>query len=308
MNPWLARALRLAGLGVIVSLLYLFVRTIDGAALVAALRGARPWLLVPAVAVAYFMLWCAAFGLRIMLAPRYAVSTARLFRYTIVAYAGSVIAPARAGELARLWLLKERDGVPIADAAAAAVAHKLVDGLAMFVIAAPIPLCLPDLPAWVGRTIGIGALIAIAVFGALYVAVGRIGGEGRTSWLARFIAGMHVLRSPRRLWLVLAAQLVAWAADLGMIACVLAAVGIDLPLPAGLLILFTLNVTLVVPTPGHLGALEVGVFAATRLLGVPDERALAFALLYHACLIVPILVAGLALELPLLLGRTPAPD
>ena len=146
MNRWLARALRLAGLGVIVSLLYLFVRTIDGAALVAALRGARPWLLVPAVAVAYFMLWCAAFGLRIMLAPRYSVSTARLFRYTIVAYAGSVIAPARAGELARLWLLKERDGVPIADAAAAAVAHKLVDGLAMFVIAAPIPLCLPDLP------------------------------------------------------------------------------------------------------------------------------------------------------------------
>ena len=80
-------------------LLWLFVRELDWHQLGVALRDARWWPLLPAVAIAFGMLWCAAFGLRIMLAPRHVVSTPRLFRYTIVAYAASVIAPARAGEL-----------------------------------------------------------------------------------------------------------------------------------------------------------------------------------------------------------------
>jgi uncharacterized membrane protein YbhN (UPF0104 family) len=298
----LALVLRLALLGAMAVLLWLFIRELDWHQLGVALRDATWWPLLPAIAIAFGMLWCAAFGLRIMLAPRHAVSTPRLFRYTIVAYAASVIAPARAGELVRLWLLKQRDGVPIADAAAAVVAQKVVDGLTMILFVAPTPLLVPDLPTWVGRAIAIVAAITLVLFVVLYVAVGRQTGEPRTTWLGRFIAGMHVLRSPRRLWLAAGAQLLAWAIDLVMVACVLHAVGIELPVTAGLLILFTLNLTIIVPTPANLGSLEVGVFAATRILGVDDERALAFALLYHACLVVPILVAGLALELRLLLG------
>jgi len=289
-------------------LLWLFVRELDWHQLGTALRDARWWPLVPAVAIAFAMLWCAAFGLRVMLSPRYAVSTPRLFRYTIVAYAASVITPARAGELVRLWLLKQRDGVPIADSAAAVVAQKLVDGLTMILFVAPTPLLVPDLPAWVGHAITIVTSVVVVVFVALYVAVGRLTDQPRKTWMTRFIAGMHVLRSPRRLLLVAGAQLLAWAIDLVMVSCVLYAVGIDLPVTAGLLILFTLNLTIMVPTPANLGSLEVGVFAATRILGVDDEPALAFALLYHACLVVPILVAGLVLELRLLLGRKPGTD
>ncbi len=309
MNRRLALLVRVALIGAMAVLLWLFVRELDWNRLGVELRAARWWPLVPAVAIAFGMLWCAAFGLRVMLAPRYAVSTPRLFRYTIVAYAASVVTPLRAGELVRLWLLKRRDGVPIADSAAAVAALKLVDGLTMILFVSPIPLLVPDLPLWVGRAIALVAAVAIAAFVVLYLVVGRrLSGEIRTTWLARFIAGLHVLRSPRRLLLAAGAQLVAWAIDLVMVACVLHAVGIELPVTAGLLILFTLNLTIIVPAPANLGTLEVGVFAATRMLGVDDERALAFALLYHACLVVPILVAGLALELRLLLGPPTNPS
>jgi len=44
---------------------------------------------------------CKAAAWRIMLAPQYPVPVARLFRYTISAFAASVIAPARAGEILR---------------------------------------------------------------------------------------------------------------------------------------------------------------------------------------------------------------
>lgn len=260
---------------------------------------ARLWPVFPAVAIAFAMLWLAAISLRVMLAPNHDVSTPRLFRYTIVAYAASVIAPLRAGDVLRLWLMKQRDGVPIADGAAAVVAQKIVDGLAMFAVAAPIPLLLPDLPAWVGRTIAIGALVALIAFVACYVALPRAKN--------RFIAGMHVLRSPRRLAIAFAAQLAAWLVDLAMVDLVLYAVGIDLPLAAGLLVLLTLNLAIIVPVPANVGSLEVGAIAATRVLGVPDEQALGFALLYHACLVVPILVAGLALELRVLVGGATPP-
>ena len=124
----------------------------------------------------------------------------------------------------------------------------------------------------------------------------------------RFIAGMHALRSPRRLLIVGGTLLVTWFADLAMVSLLLYAVGIDLPIAAGLLILFTLNLTIMVPAPANIGSLEVGVVVATRLFGVADERALAFALLYHACLVVPIFVAGFALEMRILLGREPRAD
>ncbi len=293
-----------AAVGVLV---WLCVREIAWDEVGAALRDTRVWPLVPAVAIAFWMLWCAAFGLRIMLAPRHAVSTPRLFRYTIVAYAASVVTPLRAGELVRLWLLKRRDAVPVAEAAAAVVAQKFIDGVTMIVLVAPTPLLVPGLPAWVGRAILIGAGIAVVGFVALSLAYDRVAGRVEATWLVRFVAGMHVVKSPRRLALVIGAHLAAWIADLAMVALVLYAVGIDLPIASGLLILFTLNLTIMVPTPANLGSLQVGVFAATRLLGVDDARALAFAIVYHACLVVPILVAGFALELPIMLGRSGQP-
>jgi len=241
---------------------------------------------------------------RILLAPRHVVKTSRLFRYTIAAFATSVIAPARAGEVVRLWTLKRREQVPLADTAAVAVAEKLLDGVSMLMLVAPIPWLLPGLPAWVGESILVCAAIALVVFGALFVAVGRVDLHEKSSWLARFIAGMHVVRSARRLAASLGVLVLVWLADLAMVTLVLYAVGIDLPIAAGLLILFTTNLTIMVPsTPAQVGALEVGALAATRLLGVPDEPAVAFALLYHGLQVFPLLAAGLWLELPLVLGR-----
>ena len=46
-----------------------------------------------------------------MLLPVADIPLARLFRYSVTNYAVSTLLPARLGELARVWLLKRRDGV-----------------------------------------------------------------------------------------------------------------------------------------------------------------------------------------------------
>lgn len=304
MDKRLALLLRLVAIALIAVLLWWFARELEWGKLGAAIGGARLWPLVVAAALNFVCLWGKAACWRILLAPKHHVKIARLFRYTIAAFATSVIAPARAGEVVRLWTLKRRDGVPIADTAAVAVGEKLLDGCSMLLLVAPVPWLLPDLPSWVGQAIIVCSAVAVVALVVLGILVRRVDATENASWLRRFIAGMHVLRSPRRMLGSLAVLIGVWLADFAMVTLVLYAVGIDAPAAAGLLILFTTNLTIMVPsTPAQIGALEVGAIAATRLLHIPDEPALAFALLYHALQVLPLLAAGLILELPLVIGR-----
>jgi glycosyltransferase 2 family protein len=294
----------------------------DFATLGRAFAAASLWPLVLAAALNFVCLSIKAVCWRLMLAPRHRVSVLRLFRVTIATFAASAIAPARAGEVLRVWTLKRREGVPVADTAAVAVAEKLLDGLAIVILVAPIPWLLPGLPSWVATAIGVCAAIGVVVFVGLVIAIGRVkpkpgnGGEAEEpapgTLVRRFLAGMHVLRSPRRLLGTMALLLVMWTLDLGQVMAVLYAVGVDLPIAGGILVLFTLNLTIAVPsTPAQVGALEVGALVGLGLLGVPREAGLAFALLYHATQVIPLVAAGLVLELRLVLGRdveAPAPD
>jgi glycosyltransferase 2 family protein len=325
MNRRLTVAIRIVVIGVIAAGLWWFVREMDFAKLGESLRSARAWPLVLAAALNFVCLWGKAVCWRIMLAPRHKVGVNRLFRYTIAAFAASAIAPARAGEVLRVWTLKRRDGVPAADTAAVAVAEKLLDGISMLILVAPVPLLLHGLPWQAVATIVGCAAIALGMFIFLFIAVGRVGREAAQhgqadptrpaadahveasappSLMRRFLAGMHVLRSPKRLLGSLALLIFVWAADLGEVMAVLYALGIDLPIAGGMLVLFSLNVAIAIPsTPAQAGALEVGALAALELLHVGHEQALAFALLYHALQVVPLIAAGMILEYRLVLGR-----
>jgi uncharacterized membrane protein YbhN (UPF0104 family) len=300
-NGKLGLLLRLACVALVVVGVVYFARSVDTDKLGASLARASLWPIALAAVLNFGCQWGKAVCWRVMLAPRFVVPTRQLMRYTIVTAAASALAPARAGEVLRAWLLRRRHGVTIAEVAAVSLAEKLLDAIAMLLLAAPVPWLLPTLPGWVGRSIAITAGIAIAAFAVLYALIGRVQGA---SWFARFLDGLHVIRAPRRLALAIGAMIVVWLIDLAMVLLVLHAVGVELPIAGGILILFTLNLAIVVPsTPGQVGALELGALVATDLLGVPREPAIAFALLYHFLQVIPIVIAGLALELRLVIGR-----
>lgn len=303
-------ALRVVAIAAIATWLFIFLRDFDWHRLGREIEHAHLWPLAIAAVLNFVCLWGKAACWHVVLAPRYIVPTTALFRYTIAAFAASVIAPARAGELIRVWVLKKRHGVTITDCAAVAITEKLLDGLSMMMLVAPVPWLVPGLPSWVGHAMAACGAIAAVIFAAVWFMVGRIepGAEGG-SWFARFVGGMHVVRSPRRLLLATAALMLTWLADLAMVNLVMYAVGIHLPFGSGLLVLFTLNLTIAVPsTPGQVGALEAGVLAATRLLHIPDEPAFAFALLYHVLQILPLLIVALLTEAPLMFMKPTADD
>jgi len=300
----LSLAIRLVAVAAIAVSLWWFIRHIDFAAVVAAFAAAHAGWLVVAVVASFACLFAKAVCWQILLAPRHRVSVGRLFRYEIAANAASAITPARAGELLRVWILKRRDGVPAADTTAIVVAGKNLEYAALVVLVAPVPWLLPALPRWVGGTIALCGAIVGAVLVAFWVAVGRVDAARSPTALRRFIAGMAFLRNPRRLAASLVVCVVMWAADLGAVMAVLYAVDIDTSVAAGVLVLFAVAMTVMWPsTPAQVGALEVGALTALDLLHVGTEAAFAFALLYHVVRVVPVLAAGLVLELRLVVGR-----
>lgn len=310
MNRTLKLAIRILVIGLIAAGLWWFVREMDFAEFGKQMRSAKLWPLLVAAGLNFVCLWGKAVCWRIMLAPRHKVGVWRLFRYTIATFAASAIAPARAGEVLRVWTLKRHDGVPVADTAAVAVAEKLLDGISMLILVAPVPFLLHGLPWKVAGAIVGCAAIAIAMFIGLYVAVGRVDeGTSSRTWMRRFLAGMHVLRSPKRLLGSLVLLILVWSADLGEVMAVFYALDMDLPIAAGLLVLFSLNVAIAIPsTPAQVGALELGAIAALQLLHVGGEKAGAFALLYHGLQVIPLIVAGLIFEYRLVLGREGEPN
>jgi uncharacterized protein (TIRG00374 family) len=111
--------------------------------------------------------------------------------------------------------------------------------------------------------------------------------------LAGIQQGLRAVRSPRAIGRALAASLAAWTLELVVLAVALRSVGIALPVPAIVVVLMGINVMLAVPvTPGNLGTLEVGATLALLGFGVAREKALAFAICYHALQSIPLIVLG----------------
>jgi uncharacterized membrane protein YbhN (UPF0104 family) len=291
--PWQRRALRaLLAAGVMLAV-WLTLRHIDWEAFKKALVAADvSWLLL-AMACNFALLAAKSWSWHILLWPRFDVPTSRILRYSIAAFGVSSITPVRAGEALRVWLLKDRDGVPMKVAVGVAAVEKICDTVALLFIIAPLPWFLPNLPTAVARTIGSAWLVFLGIVAAAW---GLRHVLLRQPRLARLFAALHGLFDIPRAQLIRAFALLfcGWGIDLGMLLAVGIAVHVPLPWSEGLLILLFLNLAIAIPsTPAQVGAMEMGIIAGLTLLGIQGERAIAFALLYHGIQILPLMLAML---------------
>jgi uncharacterized membrane protein YbhN (UPF0104 family) len=298
------RVLAVAAVGVAA---YLILRRLDFAALRAALAQARPALLLLAIGCNAGNFLFRAVMWRIMLHEERPLPIGRLVRYTVAAFAASALTPARAGEVLRLWLLRRHHQISYARSAGAALAEKLLDGLALVVLVAPLPWLALPLPAWTGRAvfglaIGGVTLLAGAVLITRYMRPGRR--------LGSFLGQISILREPVTLVKALGAALGAGVFDLGTLWFTLEAFHISHGFGGAAFVLLVTNAALVIPsTPGNIGALEAGAVVALDVLGVPRPQGVAFALVYHALQLGPLLLfAALNLRLILGAGALQAPE
>lgn len=237
---------------------------------------------------------------RLVLRPPQPIPLWRFVRYTIIGSASSALLPARAGEAVRVWLLSELEHVPAVEAIGAALAERALDVASMVLVLAPLPWLLPDAPHWVTRALWLLTLAGAVIVIAVSLLARRGGREPGTGLVGRLARALAPLASPARLGLALLILLAAWLLDLAALMLVARSLGLALPPAAPLLVLLSVNLAIAVPAaPAQLGSHEAGTLVALSLLHVDRPDAIAFALLYHAAHVLPLLVAA-ALDAPLL--------
>ncbi len=269
-----AIAVRVLASLVVAVLVVLALRTMDLRALRAALAGVALPPLALAAVLSFSMLVVKAGYWRTILSPVARVPLRTMLWYTISATGASVVLPVRGGEALRVYWLHKRHAVPLPVLAATVGFEKVFDITSLLLLVTPLPWLLPQ-ETWMARLRFLAPLLLVVLTVAFFLA--RRGRE-RFAWIAQ----LRVFDSLRTSGAALACVLSSWVADVLLILVVLSALGLPVRVEAALLVIFAANVAIAIPAaPGNVGSLELGVgFALTRL-GVPEERAAAFAILYH---------------------------
>jgi glycosyltransferase 2 family protein len=229
------------------------------------------------------------------------------------------VLPARAGELARPFMLsRERPDVPFSASLASVAVDRVFDAIVVVLLLAlsvlephfPNTITLGDetmsvtalvrgfviLPAVL--TVGLYALVffpdrLIKLFELFARPVSRKLETMGSQMLRRFAEGLSVLRNPKHFFAVFAWTLAHWLVQPLAFWIGFRAFGIEVPLLATLFVQGVIVIVVALPsTPGFAGVYELGAVASLAAYGVDSTRALTWALVFHLASFIPITLVG----------------
>lgn len=295
------RALLQRGLEVGISLIFLTValRNIDWSALWEALLHANYLWLIPGVLITVALLYLKGWRWQLLFYPEHRLPFGTVMTALCTGYLVSNIFPARAGELARLVLLVSEQPVSVARTLSTIIVERLLDLLTLIMVLAVL-LPFVHLPADMARAAQVITLAALA--GALLMILFSFWKERLLRWahlllgrirfldrpqiydaIAHLIDGFAALRGRMGL-LLIGLSLLGWVGVIGMAWSAAQAIPLPVPItaPAFAVVVTTLGM-LLPSTPGYVGVFHgLVVLALVTPFGVPQDRAMSFALLWHA--------------------------
>lgn len=278
-------------------------------------------LLVMAAGVWYFaamLVISVRWGL--LINPLKRVPLLRLFQLVAIGYMGNNVYPFRSGEALRAVLLNRWERIPLGRIAATVVVERVFDGLVMlcFVVLPLlfIELAAPEirLAASVTAPFFVGALAVFLVLAARpealkkFVSIftvrmpARIAAviNGLTDELLAGLVGLRSLVAVARVFIV---SVASWALEASVYWLVAIAFGLDVSYAVMLVVVGTVNLAGLVPaSPGQFGVFEFFASLVLMAAGVPEETALAYALLVHLTIWLPPTLLGFGVLTRLGLG------
>ena len=295
-RPGRQRALRLAGLAVIVAFAALAFAEVDVRRVLSTLAAANPMWLVAAALANVVNLWVHAVRWAVVIRqPAVRLRLSDVFEALVAGYATGIAVPARAGDLVRSHLLARRTGLSTPEVLASAAVDYVIGTAALVPLLALVGLATP-LPAWARDAMLAAAVASGAGVVGVFLLRPKPGAPAADSGIgglvSRFRGGLAVVREPGAIARCAAWGLVGWGADLLVAWCALAAVGLDAGwAEAGLAVVATAAVNAVAISPGNAGPFELAAMLPLTGVGIAHEPALAFALLLHVAHLAP--VAGI---------------
>jgi uncharacterized membrane protein YbhN (UPF0104 family) len=225
-----------------------------------------------------------------------------VFDAMVAGFAVGVAVPARAGDLVRAHLLARRTGLStVAVVGAAAVDY--VVGTATLVPLIVLTGVATPLPDWARHALLLTSIMAAAGIALVFLfrppaedlgpAGEPDGGSPSPGLVTRLRSGLAAARDPIALARAFAWGFAGWGAELAVAWATLAAIGVEPSVAvASLVVVATAAANAIAVSPGNAGPFELAAMLPLAGLGVPTERALAFALLLHVVHLAPAAVLG----------------
>jgi len=221
----------------------------------------------------------------------------------------NIFAPARLGDLARAYLMGEARSTSKVYVLGTVVVEKILDLVFLLLVL----LCVVSqmaLPGWLASPalrLGVTSVLLVALVGlltwqrqAVANLVGKLAGclpGSWSDWLVQKIGlalkSLDVFQQPKPLAGVIAWSIIAWLLAVSTNLLVFAAMGLQLSIWTGLLLLVVLQVGLAVPSsPGRIGVFHYLVVITLLAFGVDREAALGCGVMLHLVTIAPIGIVG----------------
>lgn len=299
------------GLAISLACLFLAVRIIDLGEASATLARAQVLPILLALATLAITLAAKALRWKVLFYPRYGqVQFVNAFPVLIIGQMANSLFPLRLGEVARAYLIGEREEVSKAFALGTIALEKAIDMfMALLLLVALIPWM--PLPAWAaasGETMALTFGLLLVTTMVLIYQKGRIAGiVGRflqalpllSRWasvqrVSTALDSLDVLRHGDK-WLSLGLlSLVAWASAVFTNYFTLLALDLRLPLVASAFLLLVLQIGVAVPSaPGRIGVFQYLVILALSVFSVGGPSALGVGVLLYLIAYVPPIIGGL---------------
>ncbi|PKO06405.1 MAG: TIGR00374 family protein [Chloroflexi bacterium HGW-Chloroflexi-3] len=305
--------------GILISaiLLYFALRGLKLAEVWESIKTARYIWLLPGIAIYFMGVWVRSWRWHYMLRPLKKIPTRTMFPIVTIGYMGNNIYPARAGEVLRAVILKQREDVPVSASLATVIVERVFDGVVMLAF---VFLNLGELANLTTDSGIIGNIQQVAFWGAIVFITALlvfllaamfpqytqkiadwfiqrfmpVRLREKTSQIAsRFLTGLESLRSPQEALMIFFTSVIIWLLETGKYWFVMHAFNFEVSFFALMLMNGIVNLATTIPSaPGYLGTFDAPGIALLSAYGVPPEMATSYTLVLHAALWFPITALG----------------
>jgi hypothetical protein len=290
-------------------LLYCALRGVDWSRVRDLLAHADPRYLAAFAAIACWSFFLRSVRWRILLNAEGRLGVATVFWANMAGYLGNTFLPARAGEVIRSVLIAGRSGLSKTYALTTAIGERMMDAIALVLIASIVLMGVNPKPAWM-RDVSRGMTMAAASAALFVIVLPHSGGlleslvkriplpaaiRARLLGLVgQILLGVRAFHNWGRLAGFSALTAAIWVSDAVGAMAGAHALGLHVTFPAALLLMAGMGLGSALPsTPGYLGVYQFAAVSILTPLGISRDGALAFSLVAQAANYVLVLAWGL---------------
>jgi uncharacterized protein (TIRG00374 family) len=307
---WIFKYKRILGALIAIVLLYLSFHDLDQALIRQILSKIDFRLLIPAAICACAVNFFKAARWRIIIDPVCKTSVRRMLSIFSVGQMVNVSLPALTGQAARILLLAKQAKLPKTYCATTVVLEVLFDGMSLVLLMLACSTMVV-FPGWLARSGLLAGIVLVVLLTLLLLVVHnrrRIRVFGHRKLKIKFprffekirhvshsfADALTMLRSTRHTLITAIFSFGLWIAHALVIAFLIKAFGLSVPMWGALVILVVNSVLLMFPiTPGNLGTFQWACVVSMALFGVNKESAVSFSVVLHIMDIVPVFIAGI---------------